>query len=155
MKSLLVAMLILAGCTISRPFAGLGKDPVFREQNKQKEFLVVLTNAKLYRDKREAFDDYTQSLYKQLDSQKGYVGGSIRMVIFCDEVWTMTVWQSKEAMESFVNSREHLDAMYMSSNAVRQMRMASFTVTGSQLPPSWEEAEKRLEKVPFRSFQLP
>ncbi|GEM_PF-4689051 len=48
----------------------------------------------------------------------GYMGGKVKVEIFDDQVWTMTVWEDRESLEKFVNSTRHLDAMYMTNQAM-------------------------------------
>lgn len=81
---------------------------------------MALTNAKLQRSKRSGFDKRSKEIFENINSSPGYIGGTVKFEIFGDEVWTMTVWENQEALERFVDSTRHLDAMYMTNQAMKQ-----------------------------------
>lgn len=150
----LLSLFLLGACSISRPISGPGYDArtkLFRTKNTNTVF-VSITNAKLIGSKRISFDRYTQELYLTLDGRRGYLGGSIRKEIFGNEVWTFTVWENHEAMKEFVYSRDHLNAIYMSSEAIEVMRSINFDHPSStQL--NWERIYQEISKVEFKSLK--
>jgi heme-degrading monooxygenase HmoA len=115
--------------------------------------ILALTNAKLIREKRDGFDDRSREIYENLNENPGYLGGRIRVVILGDEVWTMTVWKDKESLAKFVNGRRHLDAMYMTNQAMSYFRSTSIEVLAKDVPHSWDQIENILENIKFKEHK--
>jgi hypothetical protein len=114
---------------------------------------IAITNAYLDRSKRSLFDRKTQEIYKSLDKYEGYLMGSVRLKILGKEVWTYTVWSNKEALDKFVNSHQHLDAMYNSDTAIMQMRSLVLKIKARDIPISWKKLEEIIEREKMKDYK--
>jgi heme-degrading monooxygenase HmoA len=139
------------GCAISPPISG----PLIDRSSKKllvdssSDVVVALTNAQLIRKERKPFDRSSQEIYKSLESYPGYIGGTIRLELFGDQVWTMTMWESESALKNFVVSARHLNAMYLTNQAMSRFRHLHLKMRADELPLSWDQAEKLLSHEPF------
>lgn len=153
MKFVLTILLFLQSCAFSPAFRGPGFNEKENKLNlpPNQKVVLALTNAKLIRAKRSGFDDRSREIFENLKENPGYLGGTVRVEIFGDEVLTMSVWKDRESLEKFVNGRRHLDAMYMTNQAMNVFRSMSIEVYAKEVPHSWEQVDeilkaKKLEK---------
>ena len=58
---------------------------------------------------------------------------------------TLSGWESREAMQAFRNSGEHLDAM----KNIRRMGKAKSVTWETESEPDWTEAMRKLSEVKF------
>ena len=65
----------------------------------------------------------------------------------------MTVWEDRESLEKFVNSTRHLDAMYMTNQAMTQFRHLKVEVPAKNLPYSWEDVQKLSETKRYDDYK--
>ncbi len=154
MKKNYLPLLLLLGCTLSRPVSGPAYDRTnLRFTNPAGGDLVVaVTNARLHYWKRGPFDRYTQEVYAQMETHDGYLGGAIRREIFGREVWTFTVWRDRDALRRFVHSASHLNAMYMAREAIEVMRSVQFVHPSAKVL-TWEVVAEKLRAVPFSELK--
>lgn len=143
MKIILYTFLssLLIGCTISTPL---------NVHNEKRQGVAVVTEAELVGDERKRkFFDYSYLIHSRLPSQRGFLGGSIRRQLFGEKAWTLTVWENQRALNDFIHSRDHLDGMYMASDAIVRMRSVSFEIDQAA-EITWDLALERLERAPLR-----
>ena len=121
---ILMVTLFLSSCAFTPSFSGpkYNKNTRSLTVDPKTKVFLALTNAKLERDKRAGFDKHSREIFTTIKNYPGYMGGTVKVEIFGDEVWTMTVWESKEALDHFVNSARHLDALYMTNQAMKRFR---------------------------------
>ena len=147
---------LITGCVFSTPFKGAG----FDDDSGQiliphdERVVVAITNAIVDRSTRGTFDSKTREIVRSIDDYEGYIAGSFRFEILGDEVWTLSVWRDREALEKFVNSRQHLDAMYSGSSAVKLMRSVVVDMPAAALPIDWDTGEKLLEAETLKPLPL-
>ena len=157
MKNFIATFLIflLMGCTLSRPLSGPGYDSHQNrlEGDSSRLVVVAMTNAFLDRKKRGAFDQKTQSLYKNLESYEGYLAGSIRLRLGGEEVWTYTIWRDEAALKNFLHSREHLDAMFRLDSAIKKIRSLTKTMPARDVPVHWREVEVMIGQQELKNYQ--
>lgn len=148
-------LMLLQSCAFSPPFNGPQVD--FWSQKvrlePEQEVIVAVTNATLDRKKRKEFDQRSQQIYTNLKENAGYIGGTVHVQIFGDEVWTMSAWTDRESLARFVDGRRHLDAMYMTNAAMTKFRSMNFTIKARELPLSWAEIKKRINTVEYNPHQ--
>ena len=144
---LFLSGLFLQGCTLASPFIGPKYDKKSGRLTLPPDQTVVMaiTNAKLDRKTRRGFDKSSEEIYSTIDKYDGYVGGSVRFRILDEEVWTMTLWEDQKSLKNFVDSRQHLDAMYMTNQAMKQFRHFNIELPARDLPYSWSQVEEMLE----------
>ena len=144
MRQLLVVLLctLITSCTIARPFYDSGN-------NRNAGLVSVgLTHAVLIDDTelRSDFWEYSARVINSLESQPGYIGHSLRRTLFGKEVWTMTVWSSEEDLDNFVESDVHTEAVREGISAIEEGAFARIEIPRSEVPLSWEKAEKLLNE---------
>lgn len=144
----------LSSCTISRSLhgPGLAKSGDKLNGDLNRTVVIAITNAYLNRTKRKPFDEKTQEMYKSLNSFEGYLAGSIRLRILGKEVWTYTIWENEEALNRFVHSRDHLDAVYTTDPAIQKMRSMHIKIRAREIPINWNQVEKLINKEEFKNY---
>lgn len=140
---LALIFILTSSCVFAPPFKGPKYDAKTKSLtlDPNREVILALTNATLERKKRGGFDSRSKTIFQNLESYEGYIGGTVRVEIFGDEVWTMTVWENEAALQNFVNSTRHLDAMYMTNQAMKKFRHFNVKVLAKNLPLTWEQAQ--------------
>lgn len=144
----------LTSCQLATPFKGPGYDRAAGVvlEGVGDRVHVAITNATVDRATRAPFDDYTRRVIAALPVQEGIVGYSVRSAILGNEVWTMTIWRDVDAMEVFVMSDIHQQAIREGMVAVKTARFLQFDWPTNQVPPPWSEVLRRLESVPLRTY---
>jgi heme-degrading monooxygenase HmoA len=136
-RRLLAALpLLTAGCAIATPFRRAA------DTTATDEAVVAVTNATLKPDLalRKLFWRHTATVEASLPAQPGFLGHSKRAAVAGNEVWTMTAWTDARALEAFVESPAHIDAILLGMPAVARARFARLTVPRTALPPRWRDA---------------
>jgi heme-degrading monooxygenase HmoA len=116
-----------------------------------REVVVALTHAVLTGVDDARFFAQIERVVAGLDRYPGYVGHSLRSS-GRREAWTMTVWTDEEALDAFVGSRLHREAITASLVAVDKARFHRYVVPMRSLPPDWSTALTGLESVAFDDY---
>lgn len=139
--------LILQGCHIGYPFRGPGFDskegPAIDYQGK--EVLVAITHGVVDSAARQEFSTSLEDVRKAMTDSPGLIGYSVRRQIFGGGVWTMSAWESEEALLDFIDSPAHQAAVVNGGISPESVRSAYLWVTSNRLPLPWDEAEKIFE----------
>lgn len=109
--------------------------------------IIGVTNATLDGSKRALFDQHTRNVVRSLPSHDGFIGSSVRTRLMGNEVWTMTVWRDEAALDSFVRSPVHVEAIRKGLPAVIEAKFARFSWPAESVPPKWGEIIERLKTV--------
>lgn len=135
----------LVSCSIGTPFK---RSEVAAAKNPDDLVVVALTHVVLGDDDElnDLFWDYVFRIEDELPQFEGLVGHSLRKRLFSDEGWTMSVWESEEAMEGFVRSGLHKEAVRRTKRALESVRFARVKIPRKEVPPSWEQAERLLDE---------
>ena len=80
-----------------------------------------------------------------LPAQPGLIGYALRRELFGDELWTLSAWTSEDALDDFVGSEAHLEAMRAGRAGLREARFAQRVVPVASLPVPWKAALGWLE----------
>ena len=149
-------VLFFSSCSFSPKFSGPKFDIKTNKLmiNPNQEVVLALTNAKLLRSKRSGFDSRSREIFKNIKSYDGYIGGTVKVEVFGDEVWTMTVWEDEISLNKFVESSRHLDAMYMTSDAMVKFKHTHLKVQAKDLPYSWSQVQNILDSVKFEDRRV-
>lgn len=140
--SILIAIgFLLSAFTFSTPFSS---SKLFKTIPDDAQVVVGITHVTIGDDatKNDIFWDHTKRVVDSLPSHTGYLGHKIRRQFFGHEAWTMTVWQDENALQNFVSGEKHSDAIQNGLDAVVKARFVRFTAAKSQIPLSWDDAEK-------------
>ncbi|WP_291299070.1 antibiotic biosynthesis monooxygenase [Elioraea sp.] len=136
-----IALLLgaLGGCAIATPYREVGQAPADASADAA---LVAITEARLGGDRasRAAFWDGVREVERSLPSQPGLLGYALRRELLGNTAWTMTVWDSEEALDRFVGASAHRSAMAAGDPAIASVRFARLTRARDAGPPPWPEA---------------
>lgn len=127
-------MLILPWSTIREPEPG-------------REYVAMLSE--LYLDSfrtMPAFFSYSGKIQAQLKRSPGLIGFSLNTHVFRKKFWTLSVWESAEAIALFVHEKPHKDIMEALQGTFRNARFIQWRISGFQCPPSWAHAFRRREE---------
>ena len=133
-------VILLSACNISIPFQS---SDALGTLSPDAPVIVGITHVVLDHDpeKNDVFWHHASNIIDSLPAQKGYLGHKVRMQLFGNEAWTMTVWLDEESLDSFVMSEPHSEAMAHGLDAVKIARFSRFTLNRSDLPMAWMDAE--------------
>jgi hypothetical protein len=147
-----VATLALAACTPApevSPFEG--PDGVTTLQTTQPEVLVAMTHLRVRNapGPGRQFGEHANAIGNHLYETKpdGWLGASFRNVGRLDW-WTLTVWESEEAMLAFVVSEPHVSAMIDIDVVSAGAESRTEWMAVEDAPPSWDLVVERLETDP-------
>jgi heme-degrading monooxygenase HmoA len=143
-------LLILPACTFATGFRfAPGVEPTGAPA--EHEVVVALTHAVLKGTDDALFFDQIERVVAGLAQQPGYVGHSLRSS-GRGEAWTMTVWTDEDALDAFVGSRLHREAITAALVAVDKARFHRYRVPMRSLPPDWSMALAQLESIAFDDY---
>lgn len=141
----------LYSCTIGRPLWGLGHayNKRFKELNRNDFVYVGITHAYLNGGEAKFLSD-TFKVYDDLDSFKGFLGGSVRKQIWGNQVWTMSVWHSEDDLKRFSYSDLHRRAIKSSGQYISKIRSTILKMKRVDVPESWQEIRGVIEPLDFK-----
>ena len=87
---------------------------------------------------------YTMQINQQLASAPGLVGYSLLGRPLSKRFWTLSAWESEEALRAFVQRPPHVRVMSALAAHMDKTEFVRWPVKGSQLPLNWDEALARL-----------
>jgi len=86
---------------------------------------------------------HTARIMDQLRKSNALLGYSLRAELRAKRFWTLSAWQDEAALQLFVRTHPHSHAMRAMVPRMGKTRFTRWTVKGSELPMSWEEALMR------------
>jgi quinol monooxygenase YgiN len=86
---------------------------------------------------------HTARIAAQLRKSSGLLGYSLRAEFRAKQFWTLSAWQDEAALHAFVRAEPHSQTMRAMASRVGATKFIRWTVKGSELPASWEEALER------------
>ncbi|MFC8085513.1 DUF3291 domain-containing protein [Streptomyces sp. NPDC057340] len=87
---------------------------------------------------------HTPGVWRQIGSAPGAYGASLKAEPFKRTFWTLSAWESPEALKTFARSGPHAPASRGLSAQMRDAKFASWPASSDELPVSWTEVRKRL-----------
>lgn len=96
--------------------------------------------------KMPAFIRFSRQIGEQLESAKGLVGYSLLARPLSKRFWTLSAWESGEALRQFVQDPPHLGVMAEIRPHMGETKFVQWKVHGSELPLKWNDALKRLDQ---------
>jgi len=109
-----------------------------------REYLVLLSFLPLKRRRRipllliSAF-----RIVRQLRRSSGLIAYSLYTELTAARFWTLSVWENELALQAFVHASPHVEAMRVLIPHMGPTRFVRWTVSGTGLPISWDEALRR------------
>ena len=99
---------------------------------------------------------HTVRIMGQLRRSRGLIGYSLRARLAAKRFWTLSVWEDEAALRGFVHAEPHARTMAALAPHMGEARFFRWTLKGSELPLSWEDALKRSERAqhPHRTLVL-
>jgi quinol monooxygenase YgiN len=110
-----------------------------------REYVALLSYLPLKsRWRLPAFIVYTAQVMNQLASTKGLIGYTLLAHPLSKKAWTLSAWESNDALETFVNDPPHVRIMAALAPHLDKTSFVRWAVKGSQLPLTWPDALGRL-----------
>ncbi len=90
------------------------------------------------------------AIRKQARSSPGALGISLVAHPMQKRFLTLSAWTDREALNRFAASQPHRDAMKRYRPKMNHPVFVTWSMPASRLPPTWSEANERLEEDPNR-----
>ncbi|MCH0563268.1 MULTISPECIES: DUF3291 domain-containing protein [unclassified Streptomyces] len=87
----------------------------------------------------------TAGVWRQVGRAPGAYGASLRAQPLKRTFWTLSAWESAEALKAFARSGTHAPTSQGLAGEMKDVRFASWTTPADRLPLPWEEAVRRLK----------
>ncbi len=119
----------------------------FKKSEPKHHYCALLTYLPLKRYRTiPRFLVYTKKIQDQLSESHGLMGYSLRAHFLKKDFWTLSVWQDLEALHAFAFSGFHRTVMKSLRHEMGPTQFIRWELSGSVVPPSWEEALQRTNK---------
>ena len=89
----------------------------------------------------------TLEIQSQLGRSKGLIGYSLLAQPLRLEFWTVSVWEDERTLMEFVQSTPHSRVMEALRRYLGKSAFAQWTLAGSDVPPAWPDAIRRVQPV--------
>jgi hypothetical protein len=86
---------------------------------------------------------YAVQIQKQLRDTRGVIGYSLRAQLLSRKFWTLSAWESNEALMNFVKKNPHGSSMQAMVKDMGKTGFTQWKVKGKELPLKWDEAMQR------------
>ena len=108
--------------------------------------VVAITHAVVSRKNgaRSAFSRHLWRVVDSLPEHEGFIGYSVRRELFGRDAWTLSAWIDEAAMERFVESPVHRQAV--EAGTLESARFARIELATDELPLGWQRALSILEQ---------
>jgi heme-degrading monooxygenase HmoA len=118
----------------------------FASAEPERQYLVLASRLPLRRFSATVrFGRRATQVRRQLASASGLIGYSLMAKPFTRMYWTLSVWNDEEALQTFVAQSPHSEVMSALLPDMGPTRFVRWSVSGSQLPPTWSEALEHLD----------
>lgn len=91
-----------------------------------------------------AFFIFTFQVVRQLAHAPGLAGYSVLAHPFAKKFWTLSAWRDDAALRAFVQAPPHVRLMAALVPHMGETKFVRWTIKGSQLPLTWDDALPRL-----------
>ena len=93
----------------------------------------------------------TLSVARQLERTEGLVGYTLLAQPAKKTFWTLSAWTDQRHLDAFAGTMPHLAVIRKLRPHMGQTKFTFWTVPGSKLPITWDEATERLTRPAPRS----
>lgn len=148
---LLIPIAIVVALVIGARFLTIGfpfnTRKVYSDEN-EGSFLAVATYGEIETGKGRRFFSELEASMDSLSESEGLVGYAARKQLIGPKVWTISVWESEDALQNFLRSKAHRNASRNGTIIPGSFRSSFFEVQASDLPVSWKTALAELNREP-------
>jgi hypothetical protein len=110
--------------------------------DRSREYLALLTFLPLERYVQiPRFLSFTFRIQSQLARTPGVIGYALRAKPWVKNFWTLSVWESDQALMDFVRNDPH--ALAMASIVMGPTSFTRWKIAGADVPPGWDDAMRR------------
>src|SRR3954452_8906678 len=88
------------------------------------------------------------AIRRQVLRSGGAVGVALKTELPRRTFFTLSAWRDRHALDAFVRAEPHLSSMRGYRPAMADSRFVFWSISGEALPPSWSEAQRRLDEAP-------
>jgi quinol monooxygenase YgiN len=89
----------------------------------------------------------TVRVVKQMASAEGVLGYSVLARPLSKQFWTLSAWKDEAALRTFVQHPPHVRIMNALTPQMGETKFVRWTVKGSELPLSWDDALRRFSRM--------
>jgi heme-degrading monooxygenase HmoA len=100
-----------------------------------------------------AFLAATMKIRRQLTSAEGLVGYTLDAKLLRKTFWTLSAWQSRQALDAFSNANPHRARIERIRSHMRPTTFVFWTANAADLPPAWADARRRIEEQAARQTE--
>jgi len=119
----------------------------FGKIDSEREYLALLTSLPLRSRWRIPWVlIHTRRIVAQLQQTPGLVGFSMYARPLRRDFWTLSVWESEAALQTFVGKGAHTITMRAVAPHMGPTRFIRWRMRGAELPPKWADAFARQSK---------
>jgi hypothetical protein len=86
----------------------------------------------------------TRAVRRQLAATEGVVGYTLDAKPLSKTFWTVSAWESEEMLQRFSEVDPHRSTVAEIRPRMLKSTFVSWTVPGSELPPTWADARRRV-----------
>ncbi|MFI9768285.1 DUF3291 domain-containing protein [Streptomyces sp. NPDC052415] len=86
----------------------------------------------------------TPGVWRQVSRAPGTYGATLKAQPLRRTFWTLSAWESPEALKTFARSGPHAPTARGLAPLMRDAKFVTWTVRGDELPLDWSEAMRRL-----------
>jgi len=116
-----------------------------RDPRPEQEYVVMASRLPLASFRYlPAFFRATQHIRKQLSTASGLVGYSLDAHLATKTFWTLSAWESREALNAFSRADPHNTDVTIIRPHMRPTTFVFWTVRGTEVPVRWDEARRRV-----------
>ncbi len=113
-----------------------------------REYLALLSYLPLKKFRKMlTLQRQSSKVGKQLAETRGLVGYSFRAKLSSHRFWTLSIWEDEPALMAFVRQDPHRATMGLLRPYMGESAFTRWTIRGSDVPPSWDDAVRRSDAV--------
>ena len=115
------------------------------ELHPNREYLALATNLPLLRMRATPkMIRLASAVRRQLKATPGLLGYSMDAKVFARQYFTLSAWESEEALQAFVAHSPHVETMTKLAPEMGETKFVRWTIQGSDLHPTWADARRHL-----------
>jgi hypothetical protein len=112
-----------------------------------REYLALLSYLPLHKYLHlPRFFRFTLQIQRQLRGCPGVIGYSMRAKLLSCRFWTLSVWENQRTLMDFVAKVPHGEVMRRLSSHMGATKFTNWKILGSAIPPSWDDATRRVSE---------